>query len=326
MSISKQIRKIFIDYEVTLKHLPGGHNQKRHGWRYGGTGAARRSMRNMREGGKYSDILSPKTTPEAERAAYRKRAGMPEPTKIPKVDPKEIYALSPEERYLRDLIGKRTPVYHDVGSAQDSHNEFYGLSSWKKWKKSLSEDEIWAIKEYTSYNYAGTGIPFNTRPFTRLNTALRKKQFNEDEHPHSDLTKIAKNLDGLMKRSSLHRDMMLFRAFGSDNFYSKAGDGSIKRGSVIEDLGYVSSSPARSTADMFHADAMPVWGKKPVYMNIKAPKGTKGIYVTHSDFNKYTSQAEFILPRGTKFVVEDVRYEYMNGYQTAIYDVIAVTE
>lgn len=48
---------------VAIKHLAGQHNQKRHGWRYGGLSQARRSMRSTPE--------------ETERDVYRKRAGMP---------------------------------------------------------------------------------------------------------------------------------------------------------------------------------------------------------------------------------------------------------
>lgn len=64
---------------ATLKHLQGQHNQKRHGWRYGNLEATRRAMR----AGVSSDYLD-KTTPEAERASYRKRAGMAEPVKVQK--------------------------------------------------------------------------------------------------------------------------------------------------------------------------------------------------------------------------------------------------
>lgn len=55
-----------------FKHLQGRHNQKRHGWRYGGIGEARRSMRGL-------------DNPD-ERSEYRRRAGMPKPIKRPKME------------------------------------------------------------------------------------------------------------------------------------------------------------------------------------------------------------------------------------------------
>lgn len=37
-----------IDEETRVKHLPGKHDQKRHGWRFGSIDAARRSMKGQR--------------------------------------------------------------------------------------------------------------------------------------------------------------------------------------------------------------------------------------------------------------------------------------
>lgn len=58
------------------KHLQGQHNQRRHGWRYGSLTATRHALQGQNE---------------AERAEYRKRAGMSEPKKVekkPEVAPK----------------------------------------------------------------------------------------------------------------------------------------------------------------------------------------------------------------------------------------------
>lgn len=54
--------------DIVLKHLPGQHNQKRHGWRYtGGLSSVRRGMRS----GISSDF--DQTTTQAERDEYRAR-------------------------------------------------------------------------------------------------------------------------------------------------------------------------------------------------------------------------------------------------------------
>lgn len=57
---------------TSLKHLPGRHNQKRHGWRYGSVSAARRSLRNERNTG--------------ERDEYRRRAGMAPVTTLSRME------------------------------------------------------------------------------------------------------------------------------------------------------------------------------------------------------------------------------------------------
>lgn len=72
----------------TLKHLPGKHNQKRHGWRYGGVNAARRSMRGEKN-------------PE-ERDEYRRRAGMKP------IREKRPEALDETESYRRNSYTTRS--------------------------------------------------------------------------------------------------------------------------------------------------------------------------------------------------------------------------
>lgn len=113
---------------VKFKHQPGKHNQKRHGWRYGSLYAARRSMRGMWNA--------------AERAEYRKRAGMPEPKKIEKKtilsgrDKKRVMFLQEEHKKEFDrAVGYFTTVY-------------------KKHPTFLSSDEF--INEYQGYCDKGT--------------------------------------------------------------------------------------------------------------------------------------------------------------------------
>jgi len=83
--------KEWVDENTTEKHLSGEHNQKRHGWRFSGLGAARRAMRSG-----VSEDVQGKVTPESERDAYRKRVGM---TKI--------------DRKLGDITRMTASEYHD---------------------------------------------------------------------------------------------------------------------------------------------------------------------------------------------------------------------
>ena len=72
---------------TTEKHLAGMHNQKRHGWRYGGgVDSARRSMRGLKD---------PK-----ERAEYRKRAGMGEAKKVERKQDADgtVYAVRSDDK------------------------------------------------------------------------------------------------------------------------------------------------------------------------------------------------------------------------------------
>lgn len=97
-------------YLTCLKHLPGQHNQKRHGYRYGGLHEVRRSLRGQ---------------PQEERVEYRKRANLPIPER--------------KENYI---------VFGD--SAWKSTQYFSKKQSLQKWAKNLSDEERSAIGSYTS--------------------------------------------------------------------------------------------------------------------------------------------------------------------------------
>lgn len=92
---------------VTEKHMQGKHEQKRHGWRYGGLAAARRSMRGQ---------------PKAERDEYRKRAGMQEPKKVvaqatPVSTPKPENPI--EKRMAFDERAERANIFKPNGLLQE---------------------------------------------------------------------------------------------------------------------------------------------------------------------------------------------------------------
>lgn len=121
--IAQALKEIDDDLEAlkgeiaaTFKHLPGKHDQKRHGWRFGSVSAARRSLR-----GRSAE----------ERAEYRKRAGMPEPKKIekPKVDSETRELIDKIERSIVDtrrravinLLRQRYPPPEDEFDIPDNY-------------------------------------------------------------------------------------------------------------------------------------------------------------------------------------------------------------
>lgn len=58
--------------KITLKHLRGQHNQKRHGWRYGSTRGIRNSMRGYADG---EYVTNTRSEQSAYAMSYRKRQG-----------------------------------------------------------------------------------------------------------------------------------------------------------------------------------------------------------------------------------------------------------
>ncbi len=84
-------------YALTVKHLQGKHNQRRHGWRFGSTIAAQRSLRS---------------SPKSEREEYRRRAGMVTP-----ISKSELHEVIKSARLPITRIYAGEDVGHEKGSA-----------------------------------------------------------------------------------------------------------------------------------------------------------------------------------------------------------------
>lgn len=110
------------------KHLEGQHNQKRHGWRYGSLTVTRRAMRSG-----VSEDYQGKTTPEAERDAYRKKVGMAEIDRNPKLSKMTLQEYHDKIRaeFLKDNPGMESEydeMYKPQDRAQDFVNDIAALT------------------------------------------------------------------------------------------------------------------------------------------------------------------------------------------------------
>lgn len=288
-----------IIYLACLKHLPGQHNQKRHGWRYGGLQQARRSMRS---------------TPEAgERDVYRKRAGMPglseiQATKKPYIAPKKV--SSPKTKKPKD--------YHDFSSIEDASNSFNNDPGWKNWVNSLSYGEKQAFENYTDGDYKFVN--------GSLRKGLSQEQIQYQSVYHGE---TVKHMDSALARGSLHQDMILYRGFKS----TKMGKGKEKVGGIIKDKGYSSTSTDKAMGEnwaLHHGNE-----GNSIMLRIKAPKGSQGGFMnleTSPGYNKrlseHYSESEFVFPRGQKFRIDNITENTIGygstQYTVMIYDVTAI--
>lgn len=268
-------------FKTALKHLPGQHNQKRHGWRYGSVGAARRSMRWQEA---------------TEREEYRKRAGMP-----------GLSEISATKKPYQPTI-----KYHqyDDNNRWDAHNDFHNNKGWSDWESNLTTKEAWAMKEWIDK-------PYGPKRWKTINATLRSGSFDPAKYPSSGITNAIKGLDSALGKGELHRNMTLWRGVDAPNLYSLG----LKAGDKVKDLGYMASSPTKSTA----TNSYFMGYSSPVLFKISAKSGAKGAYMSWSTpkiNNPYMHESEFLLPRGSELkLTKDPYYDYINGYKTAVYEV-----
>lgn len=152
----------------------------------------------------------------------------------------------------------------------------------------LSEQHLAAIRTYkdAEVNY-------------RLNAHLNKGEKLTKRANDVKAAKLRDDLDSAMSKSGLKQDVVLYRGV-SRNFPAVAA------GAEITAPMYTATSLSRNVAQEFA-------GHSGAVMVIKAPAGTKGIYISEKgdgvQSRKLDSEREVLLDRGMKFKVTHVTYQ-----------------
>ena len=136
-----------------------------------------------------------------------------------------------------------------------------------------------AVETYTSSSY----IPIN------------KKLRGVAEDLRSDLERTLGDLDDLFAKPSsrLPEAVVTYRGIGEGGGWEKLGPGSV--GEVMQDLGFVSTSPSFKQAEDFSTG---------MALEITVPQGASAIYVDPISVNR--GERELLLPRGSRFLVRGV--------------------
>ena len=149
------------------------------------------------------------------------------------------------------------------------------VQMWKNFLSNLPAKERAALRTWTGGEYSS------------MNHHLRGGKKAENHHTHADT--IA-NIDKAMTKGALEQDLVLYR---SGAFGDIVDIHALKPGDFVHDLGYTATA---ITTGAFGSGSI----------LIRAPKGTKGIYVDSiSQYGETKSkpEREFLLARGTRFVV-----------------------
>lgn len=255
--------------------------------------------------------------PEPEIAKPEPAPVKPPPPPEPAPEPKPEPVVTPEpEKERRKTIPtrmKRDAVsFHKYpDDAEHIHNDFHSDPGWNKWMSKLTRPQKKAIQRYIGKR--GEGWVAEAEEVNRI---LRSKG---DYGPYEDMIN---GLDQALNSGELHKDMILYRAASSSkpDRFDAIANGTLKVGGTLSDDGFISTSPKYGTATL-ERFLNPRIKPYPILYRIKAPKGTKGAYVSWSELdNPYMQESEFLMPRGTKFTIEKMGYEQVNGKRTAVLD------
>jgi len=143
---------------------------------------------------------------------------------------------------------------------------------------SLSVEQVASIKDYTASSYR------------QVNGHLRGGQPATPEV----LAQIAK-IDSVLDSASLPQAMTVYRGAGSLQAKEFSAKG-LRKGSVITDAGFLSTSTNRAVASNFAGAS-----RSSILMEIRAPKGVKALNISH--FSDSPGENEVLFARSTRMKV-----------------------
>lgn len=234
---------------------------------------------------------------------------------IQKVESREeFYKLYEKAESSKDFDIQSATLFRNYHKAYEMKDEIFNVSGYKMaitkkegldlGNESLSiSGELTESEKRSIINYTGSWS-------SPMNFHFRNKETSTDK----DLLDAISNLDRAIEKSVIKEDMMLYRGASanifSDDLLDLAYDNPKElQGYTIQDLGYMSTSTGYKSK--FDAD---------VIMQIKAPKGTKGIWAEPMSTSK--GEMEVILKRGTTLEIKDAKLNEDTGILNILLEVV----
>lgn len=193
-----------------------------------------------------------------------------------------------DESALREDVAQEAPG----GFRPDMSNK--EMDAWARENFGVKAADLTADQLEALRAYQGAG-------YQRINPFLRGKIKPSDT---STLKGRIKHIDDVMKRSEVPEDVTVLRAMGQSAF----GDTPLEDlvGKVFQDKGYMSTALKNKPPADF--------AQKRVIMNLKVPRGTRGVYMSDiAKERRFKAEQELLLDRGLKFKVTDARYNSRSG-------------
>ena len=202
------------------------------------------------------------------------------------------------------------PISYKQFDTGDAANDFFyydgderGLLAKKRskhaqWQKSLTEDEDYAIGDYTGGGYWD------------INSYLRKT--GDWENINAEFVKQQiKGLDSAISRYELKDNIRVQRGVMNDVIDKLAEDNNVQE-SLSELIGKKFHESAYSSTTVVQNNGVAT--AKPTILDIEIPAGTgRGAYVNQLAGQFQDTEYEFLLKRGSTFTIKEVREEEIMG-------------
>lgn len=216
-----------------------------------------------------------KMTPaEKEQAAAKAQAIIKSPDKH--TDAEQLAAQMFAAHHEKQLAAQKEQSAKEAASLAAAKEAAKPLSAPSS---PLTSKEYDAAKAYTGNSYV------NMNHLSRSGTL--------DQHPA--MAAKVKALDSAIAKSTLEKDLTLYRGIPASAAKSMFPGGVVQTGQVVSDKGFSSTSLRQEVAHNF---------SKGVVLHINAPKGSKALDVRH--LSQHSGEDEVVLPRDAKLRVVGV--------------------
>lgn len=151
-------------------------------------------------------------------------------------------------------------------------------------------EEAEVVKRYTSEDHSHINSVLRYDEWSKFKS---RRQFEEED---------VANLRSAIDKNTIQQDVIVrrranFESLGLDPL-DPDGDPRSVVGSVVQDRGFMSTTLGKfDLAEGFH------YVDEPVELNIRVPKGTKGLHLSNKDLTKFPDEHEVLLGDGTKLAI-----------------------
>lgn len=187
--------------------------------------------------------------------------------------------------------------------------------SYEAWDGDSPTDELFTTPEYNRNSKEVDAAEFyREEGYQEVNRYLRDPSGYEAYMPKSyvrRMQEVAESLDRLTQSGHTNRDMMVFRGQGHDSFFRAMGlesDGA-EDFDVKSLIGRVWTQDSFLSTSIVKTEDLPStgeFGDKSLQLRINLPNGTRGYWYGDGEDNY---EKEFLLHRGSQFVITDARVE-----------------
>jgi pyruvate/2-oxoglutarate dehydrogenase complex dihydrolipoamide acyltransferase (E2) component len=240
----------------------------------------------------------PGTAPKPTPGAAPKPVAAPKPKPTTPTAAKPAPPPKPPAQPVRADVATQPPTKQKPFNYDEKAFKQYRTQQWKEFDDMAEGEEITALRRYKGAGYRDINGYLRGGPAT--GTAADDVRY----------------LDTALNRAKLQQDVRVYRGVKFEGQRVPPSFANLRVGSVMQDPSYLSTTTTDYVATGFAKNR-----KGNYLLDIRVPKGSRGLYIDPITNKKNLKEDEILLPRGSKLMVRELIQE-AGGRIRVVADVI----